>query len=530
LTSPVPSRAPSATIAGAVDAVAARTPSAPAAWFPTSRSTYAELAESSMLSARRLRGAGIRPGDRVGILLSEVREEYVSTSLAGCRLGALVVPVNARYKARELRYLVDHAGLNLLYTTADFQPLIEAAGVRADCRVVILEDSADFVARGDAIGVEEVLEQEHAVDIDAPARLIYTSGTTAHPKACLHTQRALLAQGVAVAERIELTARDVFWTPLQMFHVAGWATMLAAQARGACFSHVGFFTPDAALDQLERDRCTVIFPSFETIWMAVLKHPGFEDADLSAARLVINVGIPERMQMMQEKFPHAKQVSITGSSEACGFLSIGKAEDPLESRIRTGGLPLPGMEVRIVDPETKEDLPPGTPGELLFRGVWRFSEYYNDPEATAAAIDGEGWFHSGDLMRLDPDGSLSFVSRLKDMLKVGGENVAAAEIEGFLLTHLAVHMVQVVAAPDARYGEVPAAFVEREPGTEATEEELIAFCIDEIATFKIPRYVRFVQEWPMSGTKVQKFVLRERIAEELRTRGIREAPRVKAGR
>jgi fatty-acyl-CoA synthase len=346
----------------------------------------------------------------------------------------------------------------------------------------------------------------------------------------VHTQRALLAQGEAVAERLELTAEDRFWTPLQMFHVAGWATMLASQARGACFAHVGFFTPEASLDQLERDRCTVIFPSFETIWMAVLTHPRYPEADLSAARLVVNVGVPERMRIMQDLLPHAPQVSITGSSEACGFLSIGRATDTLEQRTHTGGLPLAGMEVRVIDPETGADQPPGVPGELLFRGLWRFSEYYRDPEATVAAIDADGWFHSGDLMRLDADGSLSFVSRLKDMLKVGGENVAAAEIEGFLLTHPAVHIAQVVAAPDARYGEVAAAFIEVKPGAQVTEEELIAFCVGEIATFKVPRYVRVVDEWPMSGTKVKKFVLRDQMAAELRKRGISEAPRLRTSR
>lgn len=519
-----------ATVAGVVDAVAARTPEAPAAWFPTSRSNYAELAASSLRSAQRLRAAGVRAGDRVGILLAQVREEYLSIALGALRLGVVVVPVNARYKARELSYLIEHAGLTLLYTSSDYVPLLEAASVPAGCTVVVLEDAEAFEAAGDGVTADEVREQERQVDLDAPARLIYTSGTTANPKACLHTQRALLAQGEAVAARVELTAEDRFWTPLQMFHVAGWATMLAAQARGACFSHVGFFTPDASLSQLERDRCTVIFPSFETIWMPVLTHPRFEEADLSAARLVINVGVPERMRITQEMLPHAPQVSITGSSEACGFLSIGRACDSLHSRTHTGGQPLEGMEVRVVDPETGADQPPGQPGELLFRGAWRFVEYYRDPEATAAAIDADGWFHSGDLMRLDADGSLTFVSRIKDMLKVGGENVAAAEIEGFLLTHPAVHIAQVVAAPDARYGEVPAAFVELKPGAEVTEEELIAFCIDQISTFKIPRYVRVVEEWPMSGTKVKKFVLRDQIAAELEASGIREAPRIKAVR
>ena len=516
-----------ATVGDVVDAVAARTPEAPAAWFPDGRFTYAELAEASTLAARRMSAAGVTAGDRVAILLGQVNLDYLAAAIGVTRLGALAVPVNARYKTRELEYLVEHATPRLLLTSQDYRPLLEEAAMPASCRVVVFEDPGEFADGAERVGAEDVRRIEAGVDPDAPARLIYTSGTTANPKACLHTHRALLAQGEAVAERVGLTADDRFWTPLAFFHVAGWATMLAAQARGACFNHVGFFTPDAALDQIESQRCTVLFPSFETIWLAVLDHPRFPAADLGAARLVINVGVPERMRLMQERLPHAPQVSITGSTEACGFLSIGLASDPLEARIQSGGRPLEGMEVRVVDPETGDDVPPGVPGELLFRGVWRFREYFGDPEATASAIDADGWFHSGDLMRLDADGGLSFVSRLKDMLKVGGENVAAAEIEDYLVTHPAIRITQVVAAPDARYGEVPAAFVELKPGAEATEEQLIAFCINRIATFKVPRYVRFVDDWPMSGTKVKKFVLRDQIADELRERGITEAPRVK---
>src|SRR5690606_2184422 len=182
-----------------------------------------------------------------------------------------------------------------------------------------------------------------------------------------------------------------------------------------------------------------------------------------------------------------------------------------EVRVTTGGHPMPGMEVRVVDPETGEDLPPGAEGELLFRGPNAFDGYFRDPELTREVFDEEGWFHSGDVVRRDEDGRITFVSRLKDMLKVGGENVSAAEVEGLLITHPAVKLAQVVAAPDEYYVEVPAAFIELKPGQEATEEELIHFCLGKIATYRVPRYVRFVTEWPMSGTKIKKVDLRARI-------------------
>ena len=200
----------------------------------------------------------------------------------------------------------------------------------------------------------------------------------------------------------------------------------------------------------------------------------------------------------------------------------------MEVRTTTTGRPVAGAQVRIVSPETGEDVPAGTRGEIVYRGWSTFDGYYNDPERTAEVIDEDGWFHSGDLGVVDEEGRLSFHGRLKDMLKVGGENVAAAEVEGYLLTHPAVLMAQVVSAPDARYTEVAAAFVQMQPEAEVTEEELIDFCLGSIATFKVPRYVRFVDEWPMSGTKIKKYVLRELIAKELADKGITEAPKLRS--
>jgi fatty-acyl-CoA synthase len=217
-------------------------------------------------------------------------------------------------------------------------------------------------------------------------------------------------------------------------------------------------------------------------------------------------------------------------TEAAGVISFADINDDLEKRLSTGGFPMPGMQVRTIDPETGLDTPPNTPGELLYRGSHVFSGYYKDPELTAASFDEDGWFHTGDLMVLDEDGRLSFVSRLKDMLKVGGENVAAAEVEGFLLGHPAVYMAQVVGAPDAKYVEVPAAFVQLKPGQRASEQELIDFCRGRIASFRVPRYVRFVREYPMSGTKVKKNVLRQVIADDLAARGITEAPVIRSAR
>jgi fatty-acyl-CoA synthase len=304
--------------------------------------------------------------------------------------------------------------------------------------------------------------------------------------------------------------------------------LMGCLAAGSTYVGVDRFDPEAALRQLEEERCTVAFPSFETIWLAVLSHPRFEQTDLSRLRLINNVGVPERLEAMQKRVPWATQISAYGATEGGGVIAFNEPDDPPEKRFTTQGRPFPGIEVRIVDPETGADLPPGERGEIVYRGYSTFEGYYKDPEQTAAAVDERSWFHSGDLGTLDEHGRVAYQGRLKDMLKVGGENVAAAEIEGFLARHEAVEIVQVVGAPDARYVEVPAAFVQLKEGAEASERELVDYCVGQISTFKVPRYVRFVGDWPMSGTKIQKYKLRERIAAELEEAGITEAPRIES--
>jgi fatty-acyl-CoA synthase len=514
-----------------LDAQSARTPTAPAASFPTSESTYAELGAASIVAARKLRAAGIRAGDRVGILLREGCEPYVSLGLGAMRLGAICVPINARNKTHELEYVVDHAGLSLLVTVDEFVSLLDAARLPETCTQVVLGRDTWFDEQAESVSVEEVAGCEATVAPDTPALILYTSGTTANPKGCVHSHATLLGVGYNTAHGLELTSADRYWTALAMFHVGGWQVLLANLSAGSCFSHVGFFEPGQTLHQIARERCTVVMPAFELIWMAVLEHPDFAGADLSAVRTVMNVGVPERLERMQAMVPHATQVSMFGSTESAGSICIGSTSDSLHSRTHSSGRPLPGMELKLIDPATGEECAPGVPGELFFRGPSRFVEYWRDPRTTADTIDADGWARTGDLVRIESDGAYAFVSRLKDMLKVGGENASAAEIEGYLITHPAVSVVAVVAAPDARYGEVPCAFVKTAGGAEVTERDLIDFCLGKIATFKVPRYVRFLDDFPIasSSAKIQKYALRERIEDELKSHGIVEAPKLDSG-
>jgi fatty-acyl-CoA synthase len=509
------------TLGDLLDRRAAARPDADAVVFPDGRRTYAELAARAQRIARGLLGLGVRSGDRVGILLP-ASADLLAVLFAAAKVGAVAVPVNARFKAGEVAQLVVHSGMAVLVTTPESRALVPADAPELR-HVVELDAGFD----GD-VPDEDVWREQESVRVRDPAVIVYTSGTTAAPKGALLSHEALTRLAAGITERMALTPDDRVWTAIPLFHGGGITFALSCVTAGAPFVHPGLFDPVTTLDYLVAERVTVALAAFETIWMPVLNRPDFAAHDLSGIRLVMAVGVPERLREMARRLPGAVHVSCVAMTESSAFLTLNRLDDPPEARATTGGHPMPGMRCRVVDPETGQDRPPGVDGELWFRGPNAFDGYFRDPDGTAAAFDSDGWFHSGDVVVADADGRLAFRSRLKDMLKVGGENVAAAEVEGHLLRHPAVGIVAVVAAPDAHYVEVPAAFVQLNAGTSATEEELIGFCLDAIATFRVPRYVRFVDEWPMSGTKIKKFVLRERMADELKRRGITEAPRLRS--
>jgi len=544
------------TLGDLVDRAAVRS-HGPALVLPEARLTYPELSELTDRVARALHALGVSAGDKVGILMPNC-VDFIATLFGAAKLGAVVVPFNGRFKTHELGHVVAHSDARVLVTaagptgTVDYPDLLAEVFPELpdqDARSLKLESApllrqivdhggerpgflsrADFEAGAANVDLHEVKQLQERVRIRDVALLMYTSGTTAKPKGCLLTHEALVRHGRNVAlSRFFLTSDDRFWDPLPLFHIGGIVPMLGCFSVGATYCHAGHFDPDVALRMLEEERVTVAYPAFETIWLQVLNHPRFAEADLRSIRLIQNIAVPERLIRMQEAMPWAAEVSSFGATECSSNLTLPLPDDPYDARMNTLGHPVPGMEIRVVDPETGEVRPPNVVGELLFRGYACFEGYYKDPQLTAAAIDDDGWFHSGDLGKLDADGRFIYTGRLKDMLKVGGENVSALEVEDFLASHEAIDIVQVVGAPDARYGEVPAAFVQLKPGHKLDEDELISFCVGKIATFKVPRYVRVVDEWPMSGTKIQKYVLRERIANELHDRGIREAPRIAIG-
>jgi acyl-CoA synthetase (AMP-forming)/AMP-acid ligase II len=352
------------------------------------------------------------------------------------------------------------------------------------------------------------------------ALILYTSGTTSQPRGAMLTHEAFVRGWNAVGRIWHTTPEDRHYTALPLFHVTALGCMTWVLGAGATF--YSDYTIDAGrcLACLETERITQFYPAYQPVMEAVLAHPSFAGADLSALKIFSNVAPPEVLDRFQRRLPHAVQLTVYGGTEG-GVVTITRPDDPLEARLGTCGSPQPGAEIRVVDGEGRP-LGPGERGLIEFRGFNTLSGYWKSPEKTAESMRGHGWVTMGDLGVLDADGRVLFLGRQKETLKVGGENVAPQEIEAQLSTHPAVKLVQVVGIPDDRLVEVPAAFVELLPGAQATGAELIEHCRGRIASFKVPRVIRFIdgEEWPMSATKIQRFKLRQRLLAELEHAGV----------
>ena len=521
-----------------------RSPDADAVVFPNQRVTYSQLFQRATDAARSLKALGVDSGDSVGILMSNC-QEFVDLLLGSQFIGAIPVPINARYKAKELAYVIDDAQLKVLMTTdrivehVDFVSLLQEAfpdiinqenpeslslTTAENLKSIVLFGGRSPDGMIDQGNFESIREQvpEETIEIDRSrlkirdiAMMMYTSGTTANPKGCPITHEALVRPAVEAGRtRFKMTADDRMWDPLPMFHMSFVLPLIGCIDAGAALLTMEYFEPASALAYMESENATLNFASFPTIMEALLNHKDY-DAEALNIRIVNNVGPADLLVSMQKRMPKAIQISAYGLTECGGVVSFGHVEDSLEKRTETSGRLFRGIEAQIRDPETDEILGSDQQGEILIRGYCVFEGYHNAPEKNEEAFTSDGWFRTGDLCSLDDEGRVTYHGRIKDMLKVGGENVAAVEIEGFLSHHPAIQLAQVVSAPDNKYIEVPAAFIQLKEGMSATEEEIIDFCKGQLSSFKIPRYVRFVTEWPMSATKIQKIRLREQIAAEL---------------
>jgi fatty-acyl-CoA synthase len=521
---------------------AERAPDRDALVFPDVRLSYADLQARALAAARSLAALGIGPGRRVGVLMPNA-PDFVAMLFGTSLLGAIMVPINARFAPRELGYVIVNGDLDVVVTSdtgdagadhvrrlhmavdglADLAPgarprLDAAPALRA---VVALgeREIPGMIGRAefDALGGGEdgpVLDRHARTAVRSVALMMYTSGTTAMPKGCMLSHEALVRTGVVAGRtKFRLTEDDRFWDPLPMFHMSAILPIIGVFDCRAAFLSMRHFEPAAALRMLDGEGATICYATFPAIMQALLDHPEYDAQRVRRIRVVNNVAPSDTLREMQARMPHAVQISAYGCTECGGVTAFNDLDDSPEQRATTCGTPFEGMEVSIRDLETGALAGPDEPGEILVRGYSVFEGYYKDPVRTAEALDHEGWFHTGDVGAVTADGRVRYLGRTKDMLKVGGENVAAIEIESYLGTHPAVSIAAVVGTPHPKYLEVPVAFVELRPGEEATPDELLAFCREGLARFKVPHEIHLVSEWPMSATKIQKFRLQQWLSE-----------------
>ena len=516
-------------------------PDRPALIFPDSRLTYSQLSALSQRYARAMMGGGLAPGDHVGILTIN-RPEYIALLFACMLSGTVAVLLNARFRVQELRHAATHCDLKWLFVghnedVPHAARLLEALPGLADSgagasvltpeaplleRVVALDafESPGFTAFADfldesTLATAEQLDCRQAELVASDTALImFTSGTTSLPKGCMLTQESVFRTSLAMRNRLGLLTDERMWDPLPMFHMASILPMLSLfHDGGACLTDEKVDI-DRAVIQIKQERATFLYPAFPAIMAELVNHPEMKLDQLDHVRLINNIGSAEALRDNMRIWPSATHISAFGMTELSGIASHTDPNDTPAQRAETCGKPYEGVEVSIVQPESGQRCAANEQGEIRVRGFLLLKGYYKQPEETARVIDDQGWFLTGDLGSLDPEGRIQFHGRIKDVLKVGGENVSPLEIEAWLSTHPQVMVAQVVGAPDDRLDEVVAAFIQLKPGATVTAQDIVDYCQGQIASFKVPRVVRFVEEWPMSATKIQRSALREQLLAE----------------
>lgn len=485
------------------------------------RATYRELWNLVDLAARALLSRGVKTGDRVGIW-SPNRFEWVVIQFATARIGAILVNINPAYRASELEYALNRSGVSLLCLASRFRQndyLASLAEVRSRCsalRDVLLLDSGweAFLDSTSAVQSTDVEAIEARLQFDDAINIQFTSGTTGAPKGATLTHHNILNNAYFVTELQRLDERDRVCVPVPFYHCFGMVVgVLGSTSRGACIVVPGeAFDPLAVLETVQAELCTSLY-GVPTMFIAELGHPRFDEFDLSSLRTGLMGGAPcpvEVMKNVQTRMHMGEVGIICGMTETSPVSTQTAPDDPLEKRVETIGRPHPHVEIKIIDQTTGAIVPRGTPGEQCTRGYLVMRGYWEDDKATANAIDASGWMHSGDLASMDEEGYVRIVGRLKDMIIRGGENVYPREVEEFLYTLPGVADAQVIGVPCPLYGEEVMAWVKLKDGFTATGEELRTQCLGRIAAFKIPRYWKFVDSFPMTVTgKVQKFRMRE---------------------
>ena len=491
------------------------------------RATYRELWDATTALAKALMARGIDAGDRVGIW-SPNRHEWVVTQHATARIGAILVNVNPAYKSRELEYALNQSGIRLLllargFRKTDYRALLDE--VRGRCphleQVVVIDDDWDALL-GEAAAVDDaaLAQREAGLDCHDPINIQYTSGTTGAPKGATLSHHNILNNGHLCGEILAYTEADRVCIPVPFYHCFGMVMgNLACASHGACVVVPGeAFDAQLTLETVGAERCTSLY-GVPTMFIAQLNHPDFERTDVSSLRTGIMAGAPCPAEVMKQVHDRMNIREITicyGMTETSPVSTQTRRGDSFDRRVSTVGRVHPHVEIQVVNPETGRVVERGTSGELCTRGYSVMLGYWNNPEATAAAIDAERWMHTRDLAVMDEDGYLRIVGRLTDMIIRGGENIYPREIEEFLYTHPEIEDAHVIGVPSQLYGEEVMAWVKLKAGADVDDGALTAFCRGRIATTKIPRFWKRVDSFPMTVTgKVQKFRMRALAAAEL---------------
>jgi fatty-acyl-CoA synthase len=501
------------------------------------RFTYRELQKESNRLASALLKTGLQPGDRVGIW-SHNNAPWILMQIATAKVGLVLVNINPAYRTSEVEYALNKVGCKLLVTMAQFKSsdylgmLRELGPTRLPLlqRTVWIDKASDadqpgmqrfseLLASGDPqdARVAQVAATLKAMD---PINIQFTSGTTGFPKGATLTHRNILNNGFFVGECMRLTPADRLCIPVPMYHCFGMVLgVLACLTHGSTivFPNDGF---DAlsVLETVQAEKCTALH-GVPTMFIAELDHPHFAEFDLSTLRTGIMAGTACPIEVMKRVVDrmHLGEITIAyGMTETSPVSCQSAADTPLDKRVATVGKVQPHIEVKIVDPETGTTMPRGQSGELCTRGYSVMHGYWDDEPKTREAIDAEHWMHTGDLATMDDEGYVNIVGRIKDLVIRGGENIYPREIEEFLYRHPKVQDVQVVGLPDRKYGEELCAWVIVKPGQTATEDEIRDFCKGQIAHYKVPKYIQFVTEFPMTVTgKIQKFKIRDAMKTQL---------------
>lgn len=516
------------------------------------RYTYKEFKEKCDQLAKGLLKLGIKKGEHVAVWAYNV-PEWVLLQFALAKIGAVLVTVNTYYKAHELEYVLRQSDSTTLFLVKGFKDvdyvetiykvvpeLKESSPGELKSKKLPLLKRVIFIGKekhpgmlnfsevmdlGKEVSDEELKEREKELDCHDVVNMQYTSGTTGFPKGVMLTHYNIINNAYWVGNYMRLTEKDKLCIPVPFFHCFGCVlSTLNCVTHGATMVPIEIFDAEKVLQAIHKEKCTAV-NGVPTMFVRELNHPDFDKYDMSSLRTGIMAGAPCPVELMKRVIEdmHAREITICyGLTEASPVITQTRRDDPIEKRVETVGKPLPYVEVKIVDPETGKELPPNTPGELIAKGYNIMKGYYKMPEATAKAIR-DGWLYTKDLAKMDEEGYIYILGRVDDMIIRGGENVYPREIEEFLYRHPKIKEVQVVGVPHKEYGEEVAAFIQLKEGEQATEEEIKEYCKKNIARYKVPKYIFFTDEWPLTASgKIQKFKLREIAKEELKKRGLLE--------